>query len=154
MRKILQQKELRYDLIEAALNGYSTDITTLTKTAYVLQKHMRDENFKSVIESLTRVVNLAKKAEKRVRVDKALFETNEEKHLYEAFKTVQKNIKENSSEEIYKKMLSLQKPIDAYFKNTFVNAEDEKIRANRYSQLIEIAKVILNFADVGKIIVK
>ncbi|MDR1522132.1 MAG: glycine--tRNA ligase subunit beta [Streptococcaceae bacterium] len=154
MKKLLRQRGIRYDLIKAALDGYSTDIITLINAAYVLQKHVKDKNFKSVIESLTRVVNLAKKAEKKVEIKPELFEINEEKQLYEAFKIVQKNIKEDSSEEIYKKMISLQEPINVYFENTFVNVKDEKIRLNRYSQLVEIAEVILNFADVGKIIVK
>ncbi|MDR1474027.1 MAG: glycine--tRNA ligase subunit beta [Lactobacillales bacterium] len=155
MKKVLQQKGIRYDLIEATLGGHSTEITSLIKIANTLQKHVNDENFKSVMESLTRIINLAQKAEKIVPVDPALFENNEEKQLYKVFKTVYKNIKATSSaEKIYKKLISLQKPIDAYFENTFVNAENETIKFNRYSQLVEIAELILNFADVRKIIVK
>jgi glycyl-tRNA synthetase beta chain len=155
MQKILQQKEIRYDLIEATLGGRSTEITTLMNVAYALQKHAKDKNFKPVMESLTRVVNLTKKADTAADVDPLLFENNEEKQLYEIFKTVYKNVKATvSAEEIYKELVTLQQPIDAYFENTFVNVEDEKIRLNRYSQLVEIAKIILNFADVGKVIVK
>ncbi|MDR0691059.1 MAG: glycine--tRNA ligase subunit beta [Streptococcaceae bacterium] len=155
MKKVLQQKEVRYDLIEATLGGRSTEITTLMNVARVLQKHVKDVNFKPVMESLTRVVNLAKKADIAVNVDPLLFENDEEKQLYETFKAVYKNVKAAASvEEIYKELIGLQQPIDVYFENTFVNVKDKKIKANRYSHLVEIAEIILNFANVEKIIVK
>jgi len=153
LEQILQQMNLRHDLISAVRGSTSDNVVKMLACAQVLQNHASDENFKLVIESLTRVVNLAEKAEKIVKIDPDLFENDEEKELYSAFKNFESQ-SDFSAEGLYEKLVDLHKPIDAYFENTFVNAEDKAIKMNRYSQLKKLAQIILKFAAVNKIVVK
>jgi glycyl-tRNA synthetase beta chain len=51
-------------------------------------------------------------------------------------------------------LLALSPVIDAYFDNTMVNAEDAKIKANRFAQLKVIADIALSIADFTELKVK
>ena len=50
------------------------------------------------------------------------------------------------------KLLSLKDPIDEYFDNVMVMAEDEKQRKNRLGFLLHIKKPFLKLGDLSKIV--
>ena len=52
----------------------------------------------------------------------------------------------------YEKLSELPEVIDRYFDNTMVNAEDEKLRVNRQTQMKKLAHVIHAFADFNQLV--
>ncbi|WP_078807223.1 glycine--tRNA ligase subunit beta [Pilibacter termitis] len=153
VRQLLSGKITRHDILDAVVNAEQSDISELFATAEVLNAHQNDENFRLGIESLTRVVNLAQKAEVAVDVNTSLFENEYEKALNEKIISLEENFTGNA-EEKYQQLMSLSSVINEYFDNTMVMTDNEQVKNNRLSELQKLAKIILSFASVDLLIVK
>ncbi|MFY4774893.1 glycine--tRNA ligase subunit beta [Metabacillus sp. RGM 3146] len=157
LKYILAEKEIRYDLVDAVLESNEHEAASLLKRAEILQKESTNAEFKEIIESLSRVLNIAKKGE-AASVDSAIFENDQEKELFEKVEEAKSSIKNNHQnadyEGIYANLSSLKPFIDAYFDNTMVMADDEKLRRNRLAQLVELSELIKLFANMNAILVK
>lgn len=151
----LQEQEVRYDIIDAVLAGRVGVLPALFEKASVLMTHKEDANFKEVMEALSRVLNIAKKAEGTSVVDPSLFANDEEKALYQATTRIQEALQTTeSSEEKYQLLASLQPVIESYFEHTMVMAQEVNIKANRLQQMKTLAHLITEFADFNAILVK
>src|SRR5699024_8978660 len=86
---IFQEYGIEQDVIHAVIDdaigvlGYSLD------KAKLLSDKRDDPSFKSVEESLVRVMNLSDKADEKQIIDEALFETASEKQLYDDLLTIE-----------------------------------------------------------------
>lgn len=140
----LQEKEIRYDVIDAVLHRPSTDLNVIVERAETLMRRMDAPAFKEAVESFTRVYNLAKKAEPgRVNADN--FEHEAEQELYNAYLAVQ----ENPSLE---KLETLKEPIDRFFDRVMVMAEDRNVQQNRLALLYKVSSLIQTYADFTKLV--
>lgn len=153
----LNTRNIRYDIIDAVLGTTIGNIGSIVKKAEVLENSKNNQDFKEVIESLGRVINISKKGEK-VDIDPTLFVSDEEKYLYERYTEVNpkviQNLSDNNVEEAFRLLSSLREAIDNYFENTMVMAEDEAIRRNRLAQMVHLADTIYLIGDMNSIIVK
>jgi glycyl-tRNA synthetase beta chain len=48
-------------------------------------------------------------------------------------------------------LAALREPVDAFFDNVMVNAEDEKLRANRLALLAQLHQAMNRVADISKL---
>lgn len=48
-------------------------------------------------------------------------------------------------------LAALREPVDAFFDNVMVNAEDEKLRANRLALLSQLHQAMNRVADISKL---
>lgn len=152
---LLEEKNIRYDIIEAVLNGDWKSAPDIIKRAEILNGNKEKAEFKEVIESLARVLNIAGKSEQDRDVDPTLFENDVEKQLFEQWQSVKSSFDSNqSADERFKALSSLQPIISDYFDHTMVMAKDERLKVNRLSQMKQLAKLIGSFAAMNKIIVK
>ncbi|MCJ7841852.1 glycine--tRNA ligase subunit beta [Lederbergia sp. NSJ-179] len=152
---LLEEKGIRYDLVEAVLDSELSSIPEIVQRAEVLDDNKNDVNFKNVIESLARVINIASKAEQTDRVNRDLFENEFEQQLYEQWQRVEKLFEQDPSALArYQSLASLQPFISTYFDHTMVMTENVEIKRNRLAQMKHLAKLITNFANMNKIIVK
>ncbi|MHC5227479.1 glycine--tRNA ligase subunit beta [Enterococcus sp. LJL99] len=159
LRQLLLSKDVRHDVIEAVINAEQKDLSKLFESARILKKHLVDDEFRPSVEALTRVINLAKKAREKngatsLTVTPELFENDSEKALYQAVTKLEAEFKDNTVAENYQALVQLRPLIEAYFDQTMVMAEDEKIRQNRLNQLDRIAKMALSVASLDLLIVK
>ena len=148
-------KAIRHDVIDAVLNAKESNLTTVFAAARLLKERLQDENFKPSMEALTRVMNLAKKAEGTTNeIDPSLFENEAEQALYEAVEKVKAQFAERTLKENYEQLVSLRPVIDQYFDQTMVMVEDEVVRNNRLALLQQIADMALSIASLDQIITK
>lgn len=155
VRQFLATKAIRHDIIDAVVNSNQTDLSQMFEAATVLNQHVQDAEFKPSIEALTRVINLAKKQELTdVTVDAALFENQAEHELYDAIQVVENEFLSRTLEENYLALMALQAPIDAYFEQTMVMVEDERVRQNRLAMLTRLAKLALTVASLDQLMTK
>lgn len=155
LRQLLSTKHIRHDVIDAVLAAEQKDLAKIFGAAQLFKQHLEDQEFKPSMEALTRVVNLAKKAEKTsATVDPALFENEAEKALYEAVKELEVDFAEQTPEETYERLTGLRPLIEAYFDQTMVMADDEKVRMNRLTQLRKIAEMALSLASLDLLVTK
>jgi glycyl-tRNA synthetase beta chain len=151
--QLLNAEISRKDILDASIHSIVSSISQIFDTARVLNDRQNDASFRSGIESLTRVVNLSKKATVAVMVNPQLFENESETALYEAIKELTENFLPTSTGK-YEQLIALEPLITAYFENTMVMSDDEKVKFNRLSVLKELATLIQRFAAVERLIVK
>jgi glycyl-tRNA synthetase beta chain len=155
IKHLLQEKGIRYDIIEAVLGEKIDVVNTLVNKAELLELKKVDVDFKENMEALSRVLNISGKAEEVVAVKPELFENDYEKTLYEQIKQLEDNLNHSINvEQYYELLISLKSAINNYFDNTMVMADNPEIKLNRLSMLAQLARLIMNFAKVNEILVK
>lgn len=154
LKKLLGEHEFSFDIIETVSGVETNSFVKMSQSAKILKKHQADADFKENIEALTRVLRLAKKAssDKLERVEPSLFENQAEKDLFEAVSQIEG--KDSSLEQLYAALSSLRPLIDNYFDETMVMVDDERVRANRLTQLLIIASLTREFGALDKLNVK
>ncbi|KRK80477.1 glycine--tRNA ligase subunit beta [Companilactobacillus nodensis] len=157
VRQLLGTTEVRNDIVDAVTAGSTIDPIMMIDTAKVLQAHVLDDDFKSVVEALGRVVNLSKKAKfgysDDLKLDESLFENPSESTLNDQVKTII-SADETDAEALYGELASLKPAIDSYFDENMIMAKDEKIKNNRLTQLVIANHLIAKLGDLSKIVVK
>ncbi|MCA9764999.1 MAG: glycine--tRNA ligase subunit beta [Carnobacterium sp.] len=159
LQQVMRNEKIRYDIIEAVLNSDQENLVDMLKAGRELEKHITQQSFKPTIESLTRVLNLAKKNKEKInlvnrKIDKTLFEKDSEINLANQVEKISAVFGTLETEEKFRELKSLQPHIDAFFDENMVMTDNEAIRNNRLSLLSQIALLTLSFASIDKLVVK
>ncbi|RMN88846.1 Glycine--tRNA ligase beta subunit [Pseudomonas coronafaciens pv. coronafaciens] len=102
-----------------------------------------------------RVSNLLSKAEGNIAqtVEPKYFDNANEFSLYSAIQQADHAVQPMAAERQYSESLArlamLREPVDAFFEAVMVNAEDAKVRANRYALLSRLRGLFLGVADIS-----
>ncbi|MFS9156781.1 glycine--tRNA ligase subunit beta [Streptococcus gordonii] len=136
------------DIVTAVLQSTQFVVRDLVETAALLAEKAQEDNFKSAVESLSRVFNLAEKAKGQTAVNPALFENQEEKDLAAAIEKVEltSDLAANLDQ-----LFALSPVIDAFFDHTMVMAEDEAVRNNRLALLSSLTAKAGQMAQFNQI---
>ena len=125
------------DIREAVLAGSTFVVPDMLAAAEALTKASQADGYKSAVESLSRVFNLAEKADAKVTVDSSLFENEQEKALFAAVDALQLT---GTANEKLAQLFELSPVIDAFFDNTMVMAEDPVLKNNRLALLASLTR--------------
>eukprot|EP00798_Chlamydomonas_sp_ICE-L_P032510 gene32510-17216_t len=113
-----------------------------------------DSSLRRAIAALgrpTRIVR-GKEVDPAWTVDEALFDCDEEKNLYTAYKQLQTTLSPSMSmAEFLAACEPLAAPIDAFFEKVFVMCEDEAVRKNRLAFLRDLAAVPSGIVDLSQL---
>ncbi|SFB18998.1 glycyl-tRNA synthetase beta chain [Pseudomonas sp. NFIX10] len=102
-----------------------------------------------------RVSNLLGKAEGNIAatVEAKYFDNANEFSLYSAIQQADQAVQPMAAARQYSETLArlaaLREPVDAFFEAVMVNAEDAKVRANRYALLARLRGLFLGVADIS-----
>lgn len=153
IKQYLQKNNFKYDIIDAVLASSQQDPSQILAAANVLQLHHDDEEFKPVVESLTRIDNILKKAKfnSQVEVNEELFDDNSEKELFAGVQNLQE-IEELA--DLYQGFVQLQPVIDQYFETNMIMAKDENVKNNRLAQLSKVSEMADRLGDLSKLVIK
>jgi glycyl-tRNA synthetase beta chain len=155
IKHLLQEKGIRYDIIEAVLGDKVGVVSALVKKAMILDQKKEDSDYKENMEALSRVLNIASKASHVTEINNQLFENEYEETLYKQVQMLETFLRSEITEEHYYELLvSLKPAINAYFDHTMVMVDNAELKTNRLSMLASLARYIMNFAKVNEIIVK
>ena len=155
LKHLLQEKDVRHDLIDAILGAEVGDIHSLFNRAAVLEANKNKAGFKENIEALSRVINIANKSESPGEINTSLFENDYEQRLFERYLSLQKQLSHHVTEETYFELLvSMKNDINQYFDHTMIMADDAAIKQNRLHLMAQLSNLIKKFANVSEIIVK
>lgn len=120
------------DIREAVLAGSTFVVPEMLAAAESLLEASQTEGYKAAVESLSRVFNLAEKADASIAVDSSLFENDAEKALAGA--TEELSLAGTASDKVAQ-LFALSPVIDDFFGNTMVMAEDQALKNNRLALL-------------------
>lgn len=154
VKQLLQVKKYSYDVIDTVLASNQQNVANILSIAGILQENHDDSKFKKVVESLTRVANILKKADfsEAEQINPDLFENNSEKALYDKINLLLD--KSLDVKTLYSEFVQLQPVIDEYFDSNMILDKNEAVKINRLSQLKLIDKLALEFGDLSKLVIK
>lgn len=146
----------RRDVLEAVVSNMNASFNHIKDAANVLSAHVSDDNFKDVIEALTRVVRLSAKANDVTgsEVDSSLLENDSEKQLLKAYVETAQSYESMDYEAKYQALVDLKDVIVNYFEQTMVMDKNEQVKNNRLLQVKLIAKLTESFGSLDKLNLK
>lgn len=155
----MESANIRYDVIDAVQAAGATDATDAMARAEALNEMLGEESFAAVSAAFKRIANLAAKADeagvKVKEVDQELFEQEQEWALWGAFVDIRPDMKtklrNGDFKGFYALVPQLKAAVDGFLDNVRVNADDEKVKTNRYSMLVAMATLISTPADLGRL---
>ena len=147
--------------IEAALcSSNERPLSKVIEVARVLCGFADTETGQAVAAANKRIANILKKAESNdeLRVDETLFVETAEKTLLSAIEQYEWEVtnERTANGEIQtgrhlELLATLREPVDAFFDDVMVMAEDEKVRGNRLALLSRLRTLFLNLADISRL---
>ena len=144
----MMNKSVSKDIKEAVLAGSNFVVAEMLEAADALVEASKAEGYKAAVESLSRVFNLAEKAQAGVAVDANLFENDEEKSLAQAAADL--NLAGSASDKLAQ-LFALSSVIDKFFDNTMVMVDNEAVKNNRLAILTELTAKASSVAAFNKL---
>ena len=144
---------------EIAGNG-NDDLLLIVRRVEALSEFLATTDGENLLAGAKRAANIVADAEKKGTaiagtVDAKLFETDEERALFDSLEEAENFAGQAIAANDYVKALSflarLRQPVDAFLDGVMVNADDEAVRANRLALLSRIRSATAQVADFSKI---
>jgi glycyl-tRNA synthetase beta chain len=154
---------LRYDTVRAAMGAHYWLIfepLQVMARARAVEKIRSSDDFVSLSQSAKRIRNILEKSAKSSdyqggNLDPQRLEAGPERSLYEAYERVRNRAAQKREEgNIYgalETIALLRSPLDAFFDNVLVMAEDPGVRRNRLQLLLTLDRLFTEDADLSKI---
>lgn len=140
------------DAVDAAVSVNFDDVNDCLLRVNAILQLRKDPALKVLAASYKRVKNIIKDNRETV-VDINLFEHRTEKNLYRLFLEVREEMERHIALKEYAKalevMLRMKEPVDAFFDDVMVMAEDLTIRKNRLNLLTLLGDQILLIGDIS-----
>ena len=157
LRNMLIDQGIRYDVVDAVLaEERNDDFADLYARAVALNNFVASEAAPALIQAATRVANLCKKIEEETAINPQLFEVEAETALHAAAMEANKEVLAASVKYDYAAVLTeatkLVDPINKFFDDVMVMAEDEKIKNNRLALLSAVKDVTHAVGDLNAIV--
>ncbi|CYV26907.1 glycine--tRNA ligase subunit beta [Streptococcus suis] len=131
----MMDKAIPKDIREAVLASSTFVVRLQLAASSAIFQKSKEADYKEAVENLSRVFNLAEKAEATV-IDEALFENEQEKALAAAVAGLE--LTEDMAGNL-DKLFALSPVIAAFFDNTMVMVDDAAVKANRLALLKALA---------------
>ena len=156
-----QSGAIRQDVLSACIAApRSDDLCLLIKKARALQAYLETRGGNSLLQGYRRAFNIlrAEKVDLDVSGDDCsidLFEASEETRLHSAEMTARDRVDaalaSGNAESAIEALSELVEPIDGFFENVRVNADDELVRINRIKLLARVRMTVSGFADLTQV---
>ncbi|WNJ99253.1 glycine--tRNA ligase subunit beta [Thalassospiraceae bacterium LMO-JJ14] len=162
----LRDQGVRHDLIDAVFaqgndEGGEDDLVRLINRVEALQSFLATEDGENLLTAYRRAANILRAEEKKDGIsyndapDASLLTDDAEKALADALAAAQPAIAAALASEDFvaamQALAGLRKPVDTFFDDVTVNADDKGLRANRLKLLNGIRSALDGVADFSKI---
>ena len=164
LRVDLRDKGFRHDLIEAAAPPVGGDgpfdLHLIVRKVSALQEFLQSNDGENLAAAYTRAANILAAENKKsalgaLSVDEARLKADEEIALNKALGTAAAGVAAALSREDYEEAMSamaqLREPMDRFFEQVTVNADDAALRDNRLALLQKITSEFAQLADFSKL---
>ena len=142
------------DVVEAATAARFDDICDCILRIEALLELQQEENFRILAASFKRIRNIVKE-NRATAIAPELFSEEAEKNLHAALSKAKQNSEPLLAAAEYRQalaaMLVIKEPVDRFFDEVMVMAEDPQQRQNRLNLLTSLMVVILEVADISRI---
>jgi glycyl-tRNA synthetase beta chain len=162
LKVYMRDRGARYDLIDAvyALGGQD-DLLMIVKRVEALGEFLSTDDGKNLQAGVKRAINILAKEERKdgatfeEACDDKLLQQAEEKDLFKAMQQADAAIDKALGKEDFiaamQELAKLRQPVDAFFDQVTVNADEPKLRVNRLRLLANIRRSTKKVADFSRI---
>jgi glycyl-tRNA synthetase beta chain len=163
LKVYLRDKGARHDLIDAvfALPGQD-DLVMIVRRVEALGRFLETDDGKNLLAGYRRAANILRAEEKKDGAgafadahDEGALVLPQEKALAHALRAASRDAAENVAREDFegamRALAPLRAPVDAFFLDVTVNADDPALRRNRLRLLDELREAVHTVADFSKI---
>ncbi len=146
------------DLVAAVVSRRFDLVGEAFRRAEALTTLRQREDFEAVTQAFSRVTNILAKAPEAGAVDENLLKEEAERRLHRRFLALRPGVERlcqaGNFVEAFGQLGELCGPIDGYFQEVMVMAEDAALRSNRLSMLAQVASTLELIADFTKLVKK
>jgi glycyl-tRNA synthetase beta chain len=154
VENLMVDRGYRNDLVASVLDAGIDDPALIMKRIEAVEEFERNEKSGPLMTAFKRAYNITKGGAEG-DPDPGLFEEDAERDLYRAYSDLLADYRTYMNEKDFKGALDLlselSTPIDVFFDEVMVMAEDEKLRANRLKLLNRITGLFLSIANFSKL---
>ncbi len=138
--------------LEAALHAArERPLSEQIGVARLLVGFADSEAGQAVAAANKRIANILKKAgEVPTEIRPALFEASAEKALFAALEKTEESFPQDAAEQL-QALAALRQPVDTFFDEVMVMAEDDAVRGNRLALLARLRMLFLQLADISRL---
>ena len=157
LARILADEGLSKDVIAAVISASADHIPDVQRRAKALEKLKGKPDFIPLAAAFKRVENILKKADlsSSLTVDPSLFTQVAEGDLFSACQKtstqVSQYLTQGDLDSALSTIATLQGPVDAFFEDVMVMADDTAVRQNRLALLTSISAIFGQIADFSQI---
>ncbi|PWW01812.1 glycyl-tRNA synthetase beta chain [Hoeflea marina] len=160
LKVYLKDQGARHDLIDAVITPEADDLLQIVRRVEALGAFLDTEDGRNLLAGARRAANILAAEEKKGTtiapvVSEALFEGEAEKTLFKYVNQVADAAAQAIEKQDYSAAMSelatLREPVDSFFEDVLVNAEDTAVRANRLALVALIRAATSTVADFSRI---
>ena len=157
LSRIMADEGLSKDIIAAVMAVSADRIPDVQRRAEALERLKGQAGFEPLAAAFKRVENILKKADMQetITVDTALFDAPAETALYDASQRVRDKVAQllagGDLDAALDAIATLRGPVDDFFNDVMVMAEDPAVRRNRLGLLGAISAIFGQIADFSQI---
>jgi glycyl-tRNA synthetase beta chain len=146
------------DIIDSVLTVDFSYLDVVEKKIEALMSFRQSfSDFETLVSAFKRIANITKGVTETEEVNTELFEHESERGMWNAFLAAEDIVHQKIEEQKYLDALNLlaglRRPVDAFFSEVMVMAEDKAVRENRLNMLAHIKKCFLQMADFSKFVI-
>lgn len=147
--------DISAEMFESVRNRAPASLLDFHQRLKAVQNFVGHESAESLAAANKRIANILKKSDTASgdTVDEQLFDAAEEQQLHTAVAELLPQHEADLGNRDYgaalERLATLRAPVDGYFDEVMVMAEDEKVRANRLAQLGQLRSLFLDVADIS-----
>jgi len=152
LRGWLLEQGLRYDVVEAALGGCGDNPYRASQVAHALSRWVVREDWPALLAAYSRCVRIVRGMPCQYVLRPELLTEPAARALYEAYLTCQDAIDEHSCvDDFFGAFIPMIEPINRFFDDILVMAEEQELREARLGLLQRIAGLPAGIMDLSKI---
>jgi glycyl-tRNA synthetase beta chain len=163
LRNQYQSQGISHDVVNAVLAKNPPNLVDFDQRVQATEAFKQQPFAKSLIEANKRAVNITEKSNVDLPVDiyahvvdTALFVQDQEHRVYEQLNDIEPRLGELVTQfaydQAYEVLSTLAEPLDAYFEHVMVNADDESVKVNRLTQLVQLGRLTGSIADLSQLV--
>jgi glycyl-tRNA synthetase beta chain len=156
VRYALEQRGYPIEIARAATSAGDPRPLRARRLAEALNALRHSEDFQALAVLFKRVKNIAKELKENVPLDRSALIEPAEQALLAELDTRRPKVEQVAAHADYKRALTeiagLRAPVDKFFTDVFVMAEDQRLRTARLTLMAELRDLILNLADISEIV--
>jgi glycyl-tRNA synthetase beta chain len=156
VRYALEQRRMPGEVARAATA--STDVRPLRarRVAAALQAMRASDDFQALAVLFKRVKNIARELKEEVPLDRTALAEPAEQALLAELDARRPRVEQAAAAHDYQRALTeiagLRAPIDRFFTDVFVMADEARLRTARLKLMAELRDLVLDLADISEIV--